>query len=57
MVFNNNKIKRFVPEYKVSTYFAEGIQQTIDWFDNNPEYKKVDEKWNELMDKIIKENQ
>lgn len=57
VVFDNTKIKRFVPEFKAATYFAEGIQQTIDWFDNNPEYKEVDEEWNKLIDKIIRENQ
>jgi len=57
VVFDNSKIKRFVPEFKAKTYFAEGIRQSIEWFDNNPEFKEIDEEWNQLMDKIIEENE
>lgn len=57
VVFDNSKIKRFVPEFKATTYFAEGIRKSIEWFDNNPEFKEIDEEWNKLMDKIIKENE
>lgn len=57
VVFDNSKIKRFVPEFKAKIYFAEGIRQSIEWFDNNPEFKEIDEEWNQLMDKIIEENE
>jgi nucleoside-diphosphate-sugar epimerase len=56
VVFDNTKIKNFVPEFKAITSFAEGIQKTVGWFDNNPEYKEVDNEWNKLIDKIIKES-
>ena len=52
-VFDNSKIKRFVPEYKATVSFAEGIRQTIEWFRANPNRCKVDQEWNKKMDKLI----
>ncbi|MFW6287240.1 MAG: SDR family oxidoreductase [bacterium] len=52
-VFDNSKIKRFVPEFKATVSFAEGIKQTIDWFRSNPERCKIDQVWNKKMDDLI----
>jgi len=56
VVFDNSKIKRFVPDFKAEVPFAKGVKKSIDWFDSHPEQQKVDQKWNKLMDKIITEN-
>ncbi|HEX3045943.1 MAG TPA: SDR family oxidoreductase [Bacillota bacterium] len=55
VVFDNSKIKRFVPEYLATVPFAEGIKRSVQWFDAHPEYCKIDEGWNSLMDKVITE--
>lgn len=52
-VFDNSKIKRFVPGFAAKTPFAEGIRQTIDWFERHPERQTVDEAWNRKMDQLI----
>ena len=36
VVFDNSKIKRFVPGFSARVPFAEGIAQTIAWFDADP---------------------
>ena len=36
MVFDNSKIKRFVPEFRATTTYAAGIQRTLDWFAADP---------------------
>jgi hypothetical protein len=37
VVFDNSKIKRFVPGYCAATVpFSEGIRKTIAWFDADP---------------------
>jgi nucleoside-diphosphate-sugar epimerase len=53
IVYNNHKIKSFVSDYKATIPFAEGIAQSIGWYDAHPELRKVDEDFNRLADKII----
>jgi nucleoside-diphosphate-sugar epimerase len=53
VVFDNSKIKRFVPGYCATVPFAQGIQRTIDWFDADAMRKKIDEDANATWDKLI----
>ena len=53
VVFDNSKIKRFVPGFRAKTPFSRGIQQSINWFEEHPEMCTIDQQWNQLMDKII----
>jgi nucleoside-diphosphate-sugar epimerase len=53
VVFDNSKIKRFVPGYCAKVPFAQGIQRTIEWFDADPRRKQVDEAANAAWDKLI----
>jgi nucleoside-diphosphate-sugar epimerase len=53
VVFDNSKIKRFVPGYCARVPFAEGVKRTIAWFDAAPERRIVDEQANAAWDKII----
>ena len=52
-VFDNTKIKRFVPGYNAVMRFEQGVRESVEWFEANPEYCTVDNEWNELMDRII----
>jgi hypothetical protein len=52
-VFDNSKIKRFVPGYCATVPFAQGIRRTIDWFDADPARKQIDEQANATWDKLI----
>ena len=53
MVFDNSKIKRFVPGYCARTSFAQGIQRTIEWFDADARRREIDDAANETWDKLI----
>jgi nucleoside-diphosphate-sugar epimerase len=53
VVFDNSKIKRFVPGYCARTPFAQGIQKTIDWFDAEASRKMIDVDANASWDKLI----
>jgi nucleoside-diphosphate-sugar epimerase len=53
VVFDNSKIKRFVPEYCATVPFAEGIQRTIEWFDADASRRVIDHEANDQWDKII----
>jgi nucleoside-diphosphate-sugar epimerase len=53
MIFDNSKIKRFVPEYKAVIPFSEGIKRVFEWFEADPKRMVIDESINEEMDRII----
>jgi len=53
VVFDNSKIKRFVPDYCATVPFAQGIRQTIDWFDADPARRQIDEDANARWDRLI----
>ena len=52
-VFDNSKLKRFVPDFVATTTFAQGVRRAIEWFQADPERKQVDEETNETWDRII----
>jgi nucleoside-diphosphate-sugar epimerase len=53
VVFDNTKIKRFVPGYCATTSFRDGIRRSLAWFDADPARKKIDEQANATWDKLI----
>ena len=53
MIFDNTKIKRLVPDYAATIPFSRGIKEIINWFDADSSRQIVDEKLDQLMDKII----
>ncbi len=52
-VFDNSKLKRFVPGFMATMPFAEGIKQSIEWYKAKPELRAVDDGFNALSDRII----
>jgi nucleoside-diphosphate-sugar epimerase len=53
VVFDNSKIKRYVPDFAATVPFAAGVDRTINWFENHHNYCGVDEEWNRRIDCII----
>lgn len=53
VIFDNSKIKAFVPGFRAVIPFSEGIRRTLNWFDEDPSRKIVLEDTNAAMDKII----
>jgi nucleoside-diphosphate-sugar epimerase len=51
-VFDNSKIKRFVPGFVARTRYAEGIRDTIAWFDADPARQQVDPATNQRWDRL-----
>lgn len=52
-VFDNSKIKRFVPDFVATTRFREGIAQTLRWFDADPARQTVDRDLDAKWDRLI----
>jgi nucleoside-diphosphate-sugar epimerase len=53
-VFDNSKIKRFVPGFKAVIPFREGIRRTLAWFDADERRQLVDDATHAKMDNIIR---
>lgn len=54
VVFDNAKIKRYVPGFKATIPFWEGMRRSVAWTEANPEAKKqTDAGTNELVDRLI----
>jgi nucleoside-diphosphate-sugar epimerase len=52
-VFDNSKIRRFVPDYVATTRFRDGIARTLAWFDADPARRQIDAAANAAWDWLI----
>ncbi|MNY72101.1 hypothetical protein D3C86_2105840 [compost metagenome] len=55
-VFDNSKIKRLVPDFSAAVPFAEGVKQSVAWFEQHPELCSVDAEWGVMLDKLIEKH-
>ena len=54
VIFDNTKIKTFVPAYKATIPFSEGIKRTLQWLDDNPEKKIINPETNTQIENILR---
>ncbi len=52
-VFDNSKIKRFVPEYSCEVTWADGVRRSLAWFEANREFQTIDHEMNSTWDRMI----
>lgn len=52
-VFDNTKIKRFVPDFVATTRFRDGIARSVQWFDADPARQEIDSAANASWDRLI----
>jgi nucleoside-diphosphate-sugar epimerase len=53
VVFDNSKIKKFVPDYHCEVDWAEGLRRSLKWFEADGSRQTVDDEMNKLWDRII----
>ena len=53
VIFDNSKIKRFVPGFTATIPFRQGIKRTIDWFEADPSRQIVKKESNDFIEKVI----
>jgi nucleoside-diphosphate-sugar epimerase len=53
VVFDNTKIKRFVPGFCATTTFDQGIRKSIAWFEADAARKQIDAEASTTWDKLI----
>jgi len=52
-IFDNSKIKRFVPDYVATIPFHEGIRRSLAWFQADPSRLQVAPADHEMLDKML----
>jgi nucleoside-diphosphate-sugar epimerase len=53
-IFDNSKIKSFVPGFTATVPFSEGVRWSVEWHEKHPERCTIDEAWNKVADRIIR---
>jgi nucleoside-diphosphate-sugar epimerase len=53
VIFDNTKIKRFVPGFAATIPFKQGIKRTIGWFEADDARKVVKKETNDWIDKVL----
>jgi nucleoside-diphosphate-sugar epimerase len=54
VVFDNTKIKRFVPDFVCTVPWAEGVRRSIAWFMADPARRTIDETHNQVLDALVR---
>jgi len=52
-VFDNSKIRKFVPDFVCEVPWAEGVRRAIAWHEAEPARQRIDAEMNRTWDKII----
>jgi nucleoside-diphosphate-sugar epimerase len=52
-VFDNSKIRRFVPDFVATTRYRDGIARTVSWFDSDPSRRQIDLEACAAWDRLI----
>lgn len=55
VIFDNSKIKTFVPDFKATIPFRSGIKDTVKWFEEKKDRMVIREENNAFMDRVLKE--
>jgi len=54
VIFDNTKIKSFVPDFKAVIPFKQGIKRTIDWMEADPSRMVINPKTEAMIERVIK---
>lgn len=52
IVFDNTRIRSLVPEFAPAVPFAQGIRETVEWFDADPARQLIDDRAAALWDRV-----
>ena len=53
VIFDNSKIKTFVPDFVATIPFHEGIKRTVKWFESDPQRMVVHQETSKWIDSVI----
>jgi hypothetical protein len=52
-IFDNSKIKRFVPDFVCEVPWRDGVRRALRWFQEDAFRQTIDHAMNEMWDRII----
>ena len=52
-VFDNAKIKRFVPEFGCHTPFRVGVRDSVRWLRDHPDQQNLKPELDEMIDRVL----
>jgi nucleoside-diphosphate-sugar epimerase len=52
-IFDNSKIKRFVPAFQCRTLFREGVRRSLNWLRENADQQNLNPRWDEICEAIV----
>jgi nucleoside-diphosphate-sugar epimerase len=52
-VFDNSKIRRFVPDFRCEVPWAEGVRRAIAWHEADPARQSIDEQADRIWDTLL----
>ena len=52
-VFDNSKLRRFLPDFRFLVSFREGVAESVRTLDANPALQQDDPEWDAWMDEMI----
>jgi nucleoside-diphosphate-sugar epimerase len=55
VIFDNTKIKRFVPGFECTIPFARGAEEIVSFYRTNPEFEPVNAKVDQLIDRLAQQ--
>ncbi len=53
VIFDNSKIKRFVPDYCATVPFSRGAEEIVRFYDDNPDFEPINPEVDALMDRLV----
>ncbi len=55
LVFDNTKLKRLVPGFATRTTFPVAAREIVEWFDADPDRRRVDESFEAVVERLLTE--
>jgi nucleoside-diphosphate-sugar epimerase len=52
-VFDNSKIKRLVPGFSARKTFRQGVRESVEWLEQNPDQQNLNPKVDEMIERVI----
>jgi nucleoside-diphosphate-sugar epimerase len=53
VVFDNSKIKQYVPDFKCEVNWSEGVRRSLAWYEAHPQFKALDKDLDIIFENII----
>lgn len=53
VIFDNSKIKKYVPDFQAIIKFEDGVKEIINWYQENPDWQVVNPETDRMIEEVI----